>query len=244
MRRSTLFLLLLLLVGCARPGEKKAEKAVAELLPEYLGPAERYQVKVKADSLGALMRGRVRTVTIKGTKVQLLPDCTVAELGIEASEIEVDRNTHSLKSVGEAHFTARIEERELDRLVRARRPKLADLRVSLRGTFVTVKVTPELFGYPTLPVQVEGSLLSRGGGVLMDFEPDRARLVVVPIPKPVLDYVAERVNPIVDFSNLKAPIRVEKAEVRGGALILSGYIPPESVTNVLSPRRASAPRAE
>lgn len=230
--RSVFFLLLLLLAGCARSGEKKAEKAVAELLPEYLGPAERYQVQVKAASLGALMRGRVRTVKIKGTQVQLLPDCTVADLGIEASEIEIDKGKRTLKSVGEARFTARIEERELDRLVRARRPKLADLRLTLRGALVNVKVTPEVFGYPTVPVQVEGSLLARGGGVTMDFEPDRARLVVVPIPKPVLDFVAERVNPIVDFSSLKAPIRVEKAEVRGGSLILSGRIPSESVSQL------------
>jgi LmeA-like phospholipid-binding len=225
-------LLLEICGGCARPGEKKAERAVEELLPHYLGPAKSYKAQVKAASLGALMRGRVRTVKIIGREVQLLPECTVAELTVDATEIEVDKSRQSLKSVGEARFVARIEERELDRLVRARRPRLVDLKVALRGSLVSVRVTPELLGYPTVPVQVEGSLLTRGGGVMLDFEPDKARLLIVPIPKPALDFVAERINPVVDFSALKAPIRVERAEVRGGSLYLSGYLPPESVTNL------------
>lgn len=234
--RRELVAALLLLVGCARPGEKQAEKAVKELLPEYLGPAQSYQVQVKAASLGALMRGRVRTVKIQGRGVQLLPECQVAELTIDATEIEVDKSKRTLKSVGAARFTARIEERELDRLVRARRPKLADLRITLRGNYVGVKVTPELLGYPTVPVQVDGALLSRGGGLALDFEPDRARLVILPIPKPVLDFIAERINPVVEFGTLKAPIRVEKAEVRGGSLWLSGFLPPEAVER-LGPMR-------
>lgn len=232
MRRFYGILLLLLALGCARVGEKKAERAIEELLPQYLGPAQSYKAQVKAASLGALMRGRVRTATLVGREVQLLPECTVAELRVDAAEIEVDKGKRSLKSVGEARFIARIEEKQLDRLVRTRRPKLADLRVGVRGSFVTVRVTPEVFGYPTVPIQVEGSLLPRGGGATMDFEPDKARLLIVPIPKPVLEFVAERINPVVDFSSLKAPIRVEKAEVKGGSLLLSGYLPPESVTGL------------
>jgi LmeA-like phospholipid-binding len=226
----------LIVAGCARPGEKKAERAVEELLPSYLGPAQSYKTQVKAASLGALMRGRVRTVTIIGRGVQLMPECTVAELRVDASEIEIDKGSQTLKSVGEARFIARIEEKELDRLVRTRRPKLADLRVTLRGTQVRVRVTPEVLGYPTVPVQVEGSLLSKGGGASLDFEPNAARLLIVPIPKAVLDFVAERINPVVDFSALKAPIRVETAEVAGGSLILRGFLPPERVTQLGLPR--------
>jgi hypothetical protein len=232
MKYGAVALILLASVGCARPGEKKAERAVEELLPQYLGPAQSYTAKVKAASLGALMRGRVRTVTLIGRGVQLLPECTVAELRVDAAEIEIDKDRQSLKSVGEARFIARIDENELDRLVRTRRPKLADLKISLRGSWVNVRVTPEIFGYPTLPIQVEGNLLPRGGGIKMDFEPDKARLLIIPIPKPVLDFVAERINPVVDFSSLRAPIRVEKAEVKGGSLLLSGYLPPESVNGL------------
>lgn len=232
MKRVALCAVLALLASCARPGEKKAERAVEELLPQYLGVAQSYRVQVKGASLGALMRGRVRTVTIIGHGVQLLPECRVTELRLDATEIEVDKGRQSLKSVGEARFIARIEERELDRLVRARRPKLAGLALGLRGSRVRVQVTPEILGYPTLPVQVDGSLLARGGGATLDFEPDKARLLILPIPKPILDFVAERINPVVDFSALKAPIRVEKAEVKGGALWLTGYLPPEGVAGL------------
>lgn len=225
-------LALLLLVGCANPGERQAEKVLVERLPEYLGPAQSYEADVKAASLGALMRGRVRSVKIQGRGVQLLPECQAAEVNVDAREVSADIKKRTLQSVGEARFTVRIEEKELDRLVRARRPKLADLRLALRGRFVSVKVTPEVFGYPTVPVQVEGGLLARNGGLFLDFEPDRARLAVVPIPKPALDFIAERINPVVDFSSLKVPIRVERAEVRGGALWLSGFLPPDALTRL------------
>ena len=59
---------LLCVAGCARPAEKVAEKTIVALLPGYIGPAESYKVRVKSDSLGAMMRGRVRTVHIDGSE--------------------------------------------------------------------------------------------------------------------------------------------------------------------------------
>lgn len=234
-----LLLLFFLPIACARPGEKKAEQALAELLPEYLGPADRYRTYVQSDSLGAIMRGRMRTVRIEGTNVHLQPDLIVGDLTLEAAEVEVDLRARTLKGIGRAAFLARIEEASLDRFVRRHRPRLADLRVRLRGSSVEVSVRPEVFGYPTLPVTILGRLLPRAGGVTLDFDPDRARLSVVPIPGPILDFVAERLNPVVDLSQMAVPIRVEEAEVRAGALHLSGSVPPDDLVRWM--RTAPAP---
>jgi hypothetical protein len=218
--------------GCARTGEKKVERAIEELLPGYLGPAKKYSVQVQTKSLGALMRGRVKSVHIDGKEVSLRPDLIAETLTIDAKEIEIDRAKQTISNVGEARFTARIREASLRQFVQAHRPKLAALKVSLRGSQLEVNVTPEVFGYPTVPISVVGSLLSRNDGAMLDFEPDQARLTILPIPKPILSFVAEKLNPMVDFSDLKAPIRVERAEVRGGALILSGFIPSEEITKL------------
>jgi hypothetical protein len=221
--------LALVLVGCARPGEKQAEKAIQKLLPEYLGPAKSYTTRVKGKSLGAVMRGRLREVRITGTDVQLTDELLVRELTIDAEEVAADLKTHSLKGIGKAVFTARIDEARLDAMARKRRPKLLDLKLALRGRSVQVTLRPEVFGYPTLPITVDGTLAVRGGGKSLDFSPDRGRLTVVPIPEAVLDFMAERLNPVVDLSALTVPIRMERAESVGGQLVLSGTIPPDEI---------------
>ncbi len=228
-RPSGEILLILFLAGCARPGEKQAEKAIQKLLPEYLGPARSYKTEVKGKSLGAVMRGRLREVHIVGTDVQLTDELLVRELTIDAEEVMADLKTRSLKGVGKATFTARIDENRLDSMARRRRPKLLDLRLALRGKSVQVTLRPEVFGHPTLPLTVDGTLAVRGGGKSLDFSPDRGRLAIVPIPEALLDFVAERLNPVVDLSALTVPIRIEKAESQGGQLILSGTIPPDEI---------------
>lgn len=224
----------LALGGCRRPAERAAEKAVAELLPGYLGPADRYAVKVEGDSLGALMRGRVRRVRIDGVNVHLAREITVAELRIDADEIEVERSEKTLRSVGSARFRARIDGPEIDAFARRHRPRLVGVSVAMTGTNVRVKAVPEVFGYPTVPVTVDGFVEVAAGGAALDFTPDAARLAIVPIPKPVLDFVAERLNPVVDLRGANVPVKIESALVRDGALHLRGTIPPEEIV-----RRAS-----
>jgi hypothetical protein len=217
-------------LGCgARPGEKKSEKAVNDLLPAYLGKAGSYKTRIQADSLGAVMRGRVRRVEITGRNVQLVPDLLLTELSITAEEIEVDKRKKQLKNVGKALFTAQITEANLAKCVKGRRPDIKDLNVTLRGEFVQAKLRPQVFGYPTVPITIQGKLLTRNGGVALDFEPDAARVTVVPVPKFVLDWTMEKLNPVVDLQFLHVPIRIENATVRGGSLYLMGHLEPEEL---------------
>ena len=227
--------LTLALLGCARPGEREAEKAILRLLPDYLGPAKRYTAKVRGKSLGAISRGHLREVRIVGYDVRLTDELTVRELTLDADEVAVDLKSRTLQGVTQALFSARIDPAPLDAMARKRRPKLLDLKLRLTGKWVEVTLRPEVFGYPTVPITVLGTLAPRGGGRALDFEPDRGRLGVVPIPEALLDFVAERLNPVVDLSALTVPIRVDRAEVSGGSLVLSGNIPPDRLAR-WSPR--------
>ena len=216
--------------GCgARPGEKQSEKAINDLLPSYLGAASSYKTKVQADSLGAVMRGRVRRVEITGRNVQLVPDLLLTQLTIQADEIEVDRRKRQLKNVGRALFTAQITEANLAACIHNRRPDIKDLNVTLRGEFVQARLRPSILGYPTLPIMLQGKLLARNGGLALDFAPDAARITLVPIPRFVLDWTMEHLNPVVDLQFLKVPIRIDSATVKGGSLSLSGHLEPEEL---------------
>jgi hypothetical protein len=214
--------------GCARVAEQKAEQRVNALLPGYIGPAQRYQTRIRSESTGALMRGRVRSVHVDGTSVQLEPMLTFDTLTLDFSEVEVDPKAGVLRSVGSAAFGCRIAEASLNRYVRAQRPDIPDLSIALRGDRIVVTARPEVLGIGA-PVSVEGTLAPRSGGSYLNFEPDRAKVTIVPVPGLVLDYLSRRLNPVIDLSRLRVPIRVERAEVRGGALHLSGSVLPDDL---------------
>lgn len=216
-------------LGCRRPAERSAEKAVVELLPAYVGPAKTYSAKIKSDSLGALIRGRVRQVVVDGTDVRLAPELTVAELHLEADEIEVDRSRRTLRSVGKARFRARIDGREVARLVRQRSQSAVAPELRLVGSVLKVRVVPEILGRPTVTVDVDGTVAVSDGGRLVHFVADSARLAILPVPQSVLGFVLDRVNPVVDLSKAPVPFTVETVLLRDGSLFLRGNVPPEEV---------------
>ncbi len=219
----------LCLVGCTRPAENRAQKTINALLPEAIGQARRYRTKVDGDSLGALMRGRIRRVTIEGDDVALEPDLLLETLWVEANEIDVDLRARTIQRVGAARFSARLSQAAVERFVRARRSGLGTVQITLRDEGMLLSARPEVLGYPTVTVTVIGALSPRDGGTQLDFTPDRGRLARLPIPGPVVDFVARQLNPALDLRGLRLPIRVDRVRPVDGALVLSGTIPPDSL---------------
>lgn len=216
--------------GCGRVVEGKAEGAIRDMLPRYVGPADKYAVDVGGKT-SAMTRGRFRRVRIDGTNVRLTPQLTVAALGLDLTDVAVDPRAGRLEAVGAAGFSARIAEPELNRYVGDRRPGMRDLRVSC-GTdgLLTVRARPEVLGYPTLPVQVRGTLRPREDGARLDFVPDSARVSVVPLPRFVVDHLVGRLNPVVDLSEgVALPVTVRSTSVQAGALTLTGVLPPDEL---------------
>lgn len=224
-----LLLPLLLLAGCGRTVERKAEQMVNEVLPAYLGPAEKYSTRIHGDSAGAVIRGRLRSVHIDGQKVQLAPDLVVDEVTLDFAEVEVDTKSRRLRAVGSAEFTCRIGEARLNHYLRSVKPDIPELAVRLRGDTLFVRAKPEVLGVLPVPVEVEGRLRPRPGGRLLDFDPDRARVSILPIPGVVIDYLAQKLSPTIDLSRLTIPIHVRSTQVRGGVIVLSGYLDPDDI---------------
>lgn len=226
--------------GCGRTVERKAEAAVKEILPTYLGPADKYETRVRG-SAAAIIRGRLAHVHVDGKNVRLTPDLIADELTLDLTDVEVDTRARQLRAVGSCAFSVALGEAHLNRYIRARRSDIPELRVSLQesgdGGRITVSARPTLLGIPTFPVTVSGRVSPKPpNGVALDFSPERARVSIVPIPSVVLDYLAPRLNPIVDLSMLRVPVQVRHAEVRGRRLLVSGTITPEDLL------RASASR--
>jgi hypothetical protein len=215
-------------IGCTRPVEREAEKRVNAILPQYIGPAEKWETRVRGDSAGAVMRGRMKSVHIAGKNVRLHPDLTAANLTLDFTEIEVDMRAQRLKNIGNASFVCRISGDVIDRYCRKLRPDINELNIALRGDSFIVTAKPDNLKIVAVPVSLEGRLVPRDIGKL-DFDPDRAKITILPLPELLLDFVARKLNPAVDLSHLPIALRFEKSEVRGGYLILTGSVPADDL---------------
>lgn len=236
-----LLLICLAVVGCTRTAEHEAEKRINPLLTDYIGPADKWETRVRGDSMGAVMRGRVRSVHVVGTNVRLHPDLTAAQLTLDFSEVAVDTKAQRLSNVGAATFECKIAGDVIDRYCRKLRPDINDLKISLRGDVFVVTARPDNLKIVTVPVSVEGKLVPRAVSQL-DFDPDRAKLTTLPVPEMILDFIARRLNPAVDLTNLPIALRFERSQVRGGYLILSGSVPPDDLIRASSQPQPTRPR--
>jgi hypothetical protein len=232
---------LLLSAGCGRVVQHKAEEAIVELLPRYLGRADTYTVTVSGRP-DAIYRGRLRTVHIEGKNVALTPELTINRLTVDIKDVSVDRGSQTLQNVGETRFSARLTEAAINRYALGRGTALRDLSISLGGDGrTTVTARPELLGYPTIPVSLQGQVSLRGDGARLDFSPDRASVdtgilgsISVGIPGFVREHIASRVNPIADLSAAPLPIHADSVTVEYGAATITGTVPPGALQKAVA----------
>lgn len=220
-----------LAAGCGRAVERKAEQAVKEILPEYLGPADKYDTRVRG-SVGGIVKGRLSSVHVEGKNVRLMPDFNADLLTLDLRDVEVDTKRRVLTEVGSCDFAVALSEASLNRYIRSKRSDIRDLSISLRDRQgrITVTARPEVLGIASVPVSVTGRVQANPPhGISMDFNPERARVSIVPVPGVVLDYFSRRLNPLLDLSNLRVPVQVRRTEVREGRLVVQGIVRPEDL---------------
>ena len=221
------------LSGCGHLVQGKAEDAVNAILPDYLGPAEKYSTKVDASS-GAILRGHLTRVRIEGQKVQLTPDLLADTLDLELNEVNVDTRTKQVKSIESVRFVVAVGDSNLNRYVKKLRPDLRDLRVSSSDTGFTIHVRPELFSYPTVPIDVTGGLNPTSSGDKLNFDPTGARVSIVPVAGAIMSWLLRSVNPAVDLTGMKVPVQVTRVETGAQRLYITGTVRPEDLLKAQS----------
>ncbi|MBC8104036.1 MAG: DUF2993 domain-containing protein [Cytophagales bacterium] len=227
--------------GCARVAESKAEKAVNDLLPSFLGPADKYATRIRGDSAGAVLRGRLQSVHIEGDNVRFEDGLVIDRLTMDFDSVSVDTRARKLTSIGAARFTARIGVANLNRYVTANRPTLAGLIIALGPGTASVEARPEVlanFGISgvKVPITVDGRLAPTPDGTQLDFVPGTARLSVLPIPRPLIDYLARALNPAVDLSTLPIPVRIHGVEIKPDGVYLQGTASSEGLLRAAETR--------
>lgn len=222
--------------GCRRPVEKTAERIIKDRLPIVLGAAKSYDVRVESASMGAGMRGRLRHVSVFGRGVTLTNGMMLDRVLIEASDVSVDRKSATIDGVRTSKMDAWLDAREVEAIIRKRRPDLPPVNLTVVGETMQVRTVPRVLGYPTITVAIDGSLVVAKSGRELHFQPKTARLGVVPIPDSVVGYVADIVNPVAEMTAFPVPMLARSVSLDGGFIRIGAELTVEDLLPILNKR--------
>lgn len=155
MRVTTFFLLLsgaaaaLLAGGCADGiARGKAEREIAKMLPEILGPAESYSVKVDGKAT-EMLKGKVRGVQVTGVRVQPEGLPCLDRLEADVRDVVVDTKNHAILSAGKTAWSGWLDNAEITRLLNGRIPLLEEIQVSVLPGYVVASGKATYLGVTT-----------------------------------------------------------------------------------------------
>jgi len=222
--------------GCRRPVEKTAERIIKERLPIVLGTAKSYDVRVESASMGAGMRGRLRHVSVFGRGVALTNGMLLDRVLIEASDVSVDRKSATIDAVRSSAMVAWLDAREVEAIIRKRRPDLPPVNITVVGETLQVRTVPRVLGFPTITVAIDGGLVVAKSGKELHFQPKTARLGVVPIPDSVVGYVADIVNPVAEMTAFPVPMLARSVSLDGGFIRIGAELTVEELLPILNKR--------
>jgi hypothetical protein len=225
-----LFVLLLIscvagLSACNRPINREAEKRVKAVLPDLLGPARQYSVRVDG-GWDRTVRGKLRKVAIDGYDVELSTGLVVDQLRLDLDNVDVDLDRRRVRNVGTARFTAMIGKKTLDEFLAGESPEgetLRDTRVTLEdNNRVTIASKRVVLGVG-VPFTVSGQV-SVGGTQRIGFDAQGATVATIGVPGFVVDFLKNRFVSGVELRSLAFPVTLMDVQTRAGLLILSGTV--------------------
>lgn len=197
----------------------KVEKGIAKALPEYIGPAKRYEVRAEGSDV-ELLRGDIDALHIVGYDVQLTDNLTVGHLIVDMKGVQADTSTRKLKKVESTTFRATVTEKAVNDYVNASRPDGSEIRIDLDRGKLTAVARPSFHGIGA-EVKVTGKPQIEGGS-RVSFVADKASLSVVPVPAWIVNKLLERVNPVLDLDKMKFPVTLTSVATKKDAVDLAG----------------------
>ena len=210
-----------LLLGSACSVDREVATVIRRELPKVLGPAERYDVRVR----GANVRdNRVQEASVIAVGLRPRPNFRIDRLEAAAWEVQVNPRTRSITRLGNLEATVTITAADTENFVASKpwqgRVSLESVtitfpgenRASLAATATFSGLTALGFDLsPRVPIEADGELVPDGGRVSLRVSKIRAAKLT--LPSVTHRWVEEAVNPIADLSGL--PIALEVSGFQG-----------------------------
>lgn len=215
----TITALAVFLVGCGGGFVRsKVERGIRNALPQYVGPAEKYTVRVDGSSTD-MMNGFIKHLHIEGTAVQVDPKLLVSQLVVDMDEVRYN-SKRELTSIGKTIFGASVTEGDINRYLAQSDAKEYNIKVRLTPSQVQVSFMPNVLGV-NVAVTVAGKpeIVS---GSKVNFVADSASAAHLPVPAFIVNQVLANINPILDMSEINFPIAMEHITIKNGSLNLGG----------------------
>lgn len=196
-----------LLTGC-NPANLVAQGIEREL-PQYIGPADGYDVKIEGLKVQA---GTADNVVAVGDRVQPEGAPVIERLVLELQDVVYDRDAERLSKVGTARLTAVIRTDDLVDFLEAYR-NVREAEVMLRSPDeATIRVRPQI-GNLAVPegvtVNVSGRLV--GEETQLRFEVSEVSAAGFDLSAIAARRLSDAINPLADLKNL--PVKVEITSV-------------------------------
>jgi hypothetical protein len=192
------------------------ENRIEERLPEIIGPARSYDVAVDGPTR-QIMQGKIRKLVIDGKDVWVLPELYMDRLTIRMQDVVADRETSTIKSVGDVGFEAVISEKSLNEYLA--RTRSDSMKVELLDDRMVVLARPTVLRVP-VNVRLTGHLVT--SGLHLVFRIDQLQVIGVSAPSVAADMVEDRINPVLDLGQLDFVPRVKSLAMEPGAIKIAG----------------------
>jgi hypothetical protein len=197
----------LISAGCS-PANLVAQGIEREL-PQYIGPADSYDVKIEGLKVQA---GSATNVLAVGERVRPEGAPVIERLALEMTDVVYDKSAERLSQVGGVKLTASIRTNDLNDFLEAYR-NVREAEVTVQSPdLATIRVRPEIGNLsvpPGVTLNVSGQLVN--DGTQLRFEISEVSAAGFDLSAIAARRLSDVINPLADLQNL--PIDVEITSV-------------------------------
>jgi len=206
--------------GCStRIVRRNAEKRLARRLEEFLGPAEKYRVRIYGTTDAQLVAGRVRRLVFEGYRILARGVLPVEYLWGELREIRYVGGEAELLEIRDSDLAVEFSEAGLNRYLREHHGRYQPELTVLDGT-VRATILYRIAGTPA-PIAAVGRLVVVDHQRL-DFRAEQVETPLPIHPDSARSLLEEIVNPIVDLRRIDWPLRLDTVRVEQGRIMVHG----------------------
>lgn len=210
----------LALAGCSTSVVRRGvERRIARRLNSEIGPAKQYRVRIRDTRDTELVLGRARRVEVEGRGILARGRFLVDLVRVTLEDLRYENGDTDFLSIGRSELELEFGEAALNQYLQTYHARYQP-EIHLLPGRVSVRIVYKLLGTPT-PLSASGRLVVEEGRRLV-FEAESADVPFIQDPIFARRFVQDRVNPILDLSNIDFPARIESLVISQGKIAARG----------------------